>query len=85
MPLPLTQNSEDFLWFGSQFVAVNAFGTPLTAPGSYSMDRLVVDSKAMRKMTLNQVLVMVTEMDQQSGTAGADVQFGFNFRVLFKR
>ena len=85
MPLPLTDNSEDFLWFGSQFVANATIGAPTTAMSSFNMDKLDVDSKAMRKMTLNQVLVMVSEMKQQSGTAGADVQFGFNHRILFKK
>jgi len=85
MPLPITDNSEDYLWYGSQYVGNNAFGTPLTAPSSYTADRLLVDSKAMRKITLNQVLVIVSEMVQLSGTAGADVQCGLNFRMLFKK
>ena len=83
LPLPLTSNSEDFLWFGSQFVATNTVGS--IAASNWSMDRLNVDSKAMRKITLNQVLVMVTEMDTLSGGGGEDIRFGFNLRMLFKK
>jgi len=82
MPLPLSDNSEDFLWFGSAFVAnpgTTNFGSALDAVN------IEVDSKAMRKITLNQVLVMVTEMSQQGGAGGEDVDFGFQMRFLFKR
>jgi len=85
MPLPITDNSEDYLWYGSQYVANTAHGTAATVQSSYTMDRLLVDSKAMRKITLNQVLVIVSEMVQLAGTGGADVQCGLNFRMLFKK
>ncbi len=85
VPLPLTNNSEEYLWFGSQYMANSAHGTPATIASSYTMDRLNVDSKAMRKVSSDHVLVIVSEMDQQAGTAGADVQCSFNFRFLFKK
>jgi len=83
LPLPLTSNSEDFLWFGTQFLAQNDGTTVLNNNSNF--DRLNVDSKAMRKMTLNQVLVLVTEMDVLQGTNNEDVNFAFNLRILFKR
>jgi len=85
MPLPLTDNSEDFLWYGSQFMSNTASGAPATEASAYTMDRLDVDSKSMRKVTLNQSLVLVSEMVQLSGTAGADVGFAFDLRFLFKK
>ncbi len=85
MPLPLTDNSEDFLWYGSQFVANTAHGTSATVQSSYTMDRLAVDSKSMRKITLNQSLVLVSEMVQLAGVAGADVDFALDLRMLFKK
>jgi len=83
LPLPLTSNSEDFLWYGTQFLAQNDSGTILN--NTSNNDRLNVDSKAMRKMTLNQVLVMVTEIDVLQGTGDEDVNFGLNLRILFKK
>ena len=85
MPLPITSNSEDFLWYGSEFIGNSAHGTPATVQSSYTMDRLLVDSKSMRKVSVNQVLVLVSEMDLLAGTAGADVQFAFSLRLLFKK
>jgi ABC-type antimicrobial peptide transport system ATPase subunit len=84
MPLPLSSNSEDFLWFGSQFMTVSSVGTATPHHTSYGMDRLEVDSKAMRKITLNQSLVLVSEIAQLDGTAG-DVDFAINLRMLFKK
>ena len=84
MPLPLTSNSEDFLWFGQSFMANNTVGSAIFNDTFY-MDRINVDSKAMRKITLNQVLVMVSEMDLLSGSGGEDMRFGFNLRMLFKK
>ena len=83
MPLPLTSNSEDFLWYGTQFIAQNDQTTVLN--NSSNFDKLMVDSKAMRKMTLNQVLVMVTEIDVLQGGGDEDINFAFNLRVLFKK
>ena len=82
MPLPLSDNSEDFLWADS---ALLMNSTTTAFPGVQNTVDIVVDSKAMRKMTLNQVLVMVTEMDTQSGAGGEDVSFGFQMRILFKK
>ncbi len=83
LPLPLSSNSEDFLWFGTQFLAQNNSGTILNTNSNF--DRLDVDSKAMRKITLNQVLVLVTEMELIQGSGGEDMQYAFNFRMLFKK
>jgi len=84
MPLPLSSNSEDFLWADSTFLSR---GTIVTTgiEASIPQTNIVVDSKAMRKITLNQVLVMVTEISLQSGAGGKDVDFGFQMRILFKK
>ena len=84
MPLPLTDNSEDFLWADSAFLS-HGLSSVGGLDGNRAMVNLVIDSKAMRKITLNQVLVMVTEMDVQSGTAGTGMQFGFQLRALLKK
>ena len=83
LPLPLSSNSEDFLWFGTQFLSRSTVA-PATA-GEQNSDVLVVDSKAMRKITLNQVLVMVSEMVQLDAGVGASVDFAINFRMLLKK
>jgi len=84
MPLPLSSNSEDFLWFGSQFLSR---GTIVSTgiEQNISQASIEIDSKAMRKISLNQVLVMVTEMVTQSGGGSEDIDFGFQMRLLFKR
>jgi len=84
MPLPLTDNSEDFLWADSRFLSHGTVAV-LGEEGGTPQADIVVDSKAMRKITLNQVLVMVTEMDVQSGGIGRDVDFGLQMRMLFKK
>jgi len=83
MPLPLSSNSEDFLWYGSQFVAQNDGTTILNNSSNY--DKLVVDSKAMRKITVNQVLVLVSEIDILSGAGNEDINFAADLRILFKK
>ena len=83
IPLPLRDNSEDFLWFGTQVLAQNDSGTILN--NTSNNDRLVVDSKSMRKMTLNQVLVMATEIRVLQGTGDEDINFALNLRMLFKK
>ncbi len=84
MPLPLSSNSEDFLWFGSQILSNQQLTVAATASEPFAASTLMVDSKAMRKITLNQAVVMVSEIVQLDGSAG-DVDFAFNFRVLFKK
>jgi len=83
VPLPLSSNSEDFLWFGTQFLVQNDQTTVLN--NSSNFDKLTVDSKAMRKITLNQVLVLVSEMVAIQGGGGEDCNFALNLRMLFKK
>jgi len=84
MPLPLSDNSEDFLWADSTFLSRGTTASVGEQMGIEQSD-IVIDSKAMRKITLNQVVVMVTQMDVQSGTSGRDVDFGLQMRLLFKK
>ena len=83
MPIPLSDNSEDFLWADSTLL-MQPTATTFAGDGNQWSD-IVIDSKAMRKLTLNQTLVMVTEMNTQAGAGGEDVSFGFQMRVLFKK
>ena len=82
MPLSLSSNSEDFLWADSAYLANT---TVTTFDSSQNWKDIVIDSKSMRKITLNQVLVMVTEMDVQAGGGVENVRFGFQMRLLFKK
>ncbi len=84
MPLPLSSNSEDFLWADSTFLG-NSLLSADGLNGSRRQAMITIDSKAMRKISLNQVLVMVTEMNLQAGTTGEDIRFGFQMRMLFKK
>jgi len=62
---PLTDIGSDWLWYDSLTVGASAadvIGEEVT------IDRISVDSKAMRKVGLNQALVLVAEMSTCEGT-----------------
>ncbi len=84
LPLPLSSNSEDFLWADSA-VLTNSSSTSGGINDNHRLQDIVVDSKAMRKITLNQVLVMVSEMELLQGSGGEDVDFALQLRMLFKK
>jgi len=65
IPTPLTELGSDWLWWDSLSVgsdAADVIGSTIT------VDRLSVDSKAMRKIGNNQVVLLVAEMLTCEGT-----------------
>ncbi len=84
LPLPLDDNSEDFLWYESTVIGQSA-----TLAGSNTGTRdgfdIVVDSKAMRKITINQALVLVTQIDALQTVAVRSIKFALNLRILLKK
>ncbi len=79
IPLPFSQIGNDWLWWDQAIIGADAsdvIGSEIT------VDRVVVDSKAMRKVGLNQVLVFVAELQTCEGVMVANVCG--SIRVLFK-
>ena len=81
---PNTEIGSDWIWWTTMGFELESgtVGTP-GVDGQLMMKRIEIDSKAMRKVGLNQVLVMVTQGTIVTGThvhhsTGA-------VRVLFKR
>ena len=77
LPSPLTDGGSDWLWWDTYGLAWQT-GEPIESGAV----RRVIDSKAMRKVGLNQVLVMVIETTSISGTPSVDMSFAG--RVLLK-
>ena len=79
VPNPTTNTGNDWLWWDSAFVGSSAsdvIGEEIT------VDRISVDSKAMRKIGLNQVLVFVADLSTCEGTLVCNVCG--TFRCLLK-
>ena len=77
VPNPLADLDADWLWHG--FVPL-MFVTPDAASGE-AAGRLVIDSKAMRKMRQGELLGMVVDSNALTGTDAVDIVFGV--RILF--
>ena len=70
VPNPATNTGNDWLWWDSGFIgaaAADVIGEEIT------VDRLIVDSKAMRKIGLNQVLILVADLQTCEGTMVANI------------
>ena len=70
VPNPATASGSDWLWWDSGFVGASAtdvIGEEIT------VDWVQVDSKAMRKIGLNQLLVLVMDLQTCEGTMVANV------------
>ncbi len=79
VPTPATDESSDWLWWDAATIgaaAADVIGQEVT------IDRLIVDSKAMRKIGNNEVVVFVTELVVCEGTMVANVCG--HMRVLLK-
>ena len=59
LPGPLTNDFADWIWRGQAAIPLDA-SDPISASGLHSY-RFDIDSKAMRKVTLNQGIVLVQE------------------------
>ena len=79
IPSPLNDVGSDWLWIDSLSVGAS----PADAIGeAATVDRVIIDSKAMRKVGLNQALVFVAEWVTCEGTMVCNL-CGF-LRVLLK-
>ena len=79
IPSPIPPASNDFLWWDSVTVGASAadvIGEDVT------VDRIIVDSKAMRKVGINEVLVFVAQLITQEGVMVVNLAGGL--RTLLK-
>ena len=84
VPSPLAQGDSDWVWWTS--VGLNLQGGSVGSPnidGNTISHRVIVDSKAMRKIKPNEAIVFVTENVVVSSTQTVDVLGGL--RLLLKR
>ncbi len=65
-PLPETDVGNDWLWIDSAVVGSQADDS---IGGAITVERLIVDSKAMRKVANNTALVLVMQMILTDGAA----------------
>ena len=80
LPTPLTDIGSDWLWWDS--FGWDNVGT--VGDGPVLAGQRMIDTKAMRKTALNQVLVLITEIQGLGATAGIATIAG-SLRVLVKR
>ena len=79
IPSPLSDIGSDWLWWDTAFVGEADTGV---VGGTVEIDRISVDSKAMRKIGLNEVVVFVVQITSCQGTVVANVCA--NLRMLLK-
>ena len=83
IPRPISDGSSDgWLWIVTGFLNIGSLSSLEDSFGG-TWDRIIVDSKAMRKVGKNEVLVVAYETSAAAGTGGAE--FSLGIRVLFKR
>jgi len=84
LQLPITDIGSDWLWWWNAVITENIGGAAenIANGGWMLFERVVVDSKAMRKVKNNQVLVLVAELFSEQGTGAANI-FG-TIRMLLK-
>ncbi len=80
LPTPFDDIGSDWIWWDT--FGFDNVGT--TADSPVNAGQRTIDSKAMRKVKLNQVLVMISEIDGLGGSAGI-VTIAAGLRVLVKR
>ncbi len=84
-PVPFTDVGSDWIWWTAvniNLAAGGSAGSP-NVDGSTVTERVIIDSKAMRKVGINEVLVFVSQNVVVTSTQTVDVDA--NMRVLFKR
>ncbi len=79
VPAPATDFAEDWLWWGAQEVSAGQEAA-VVSDGLFS--RMVLDSKAMRKLKPGENVVFVTEVDR-SVDQGGNTDGLYSVRVLF--
>ena len=83
VPSPLSDIGSDWLWWNARAMNTTAGGRSLDNDSEGGIARIPVDSKAMRKVGLNQVMILVTNITPETLTVGVDVTGVI--RVLLKR
>ena len=84
VPLPFTDVGSDWIWWQAIPMNILAGNTPAPTPeDTTTVHRVEVDSKAMRKISPNEVLVFVSENVVVTSTQTFDVDGAI--RYLFKR
>ncbi len=84
VPSPLTRGDSDWIWWTA--VGLNISGGSVAAPNSDGrsiVKRVMIDSKAMRKIKPNEAIVFVMENIVLTSTQTVDVLGGL--RLLLKR
>ena len=78
IPSPATDLDAEWIWHGFLLMQIQA-GTGVGASLNVGavVDRLKVDSKAMRRFKQNEQLVFAVQAVSLSGTPASDVAFGF--------
>ncbi len=80
-PSPIGATDAD--WFWHSFVPLQSQSATQDQALGDQVARVIIDSKAMRKVKQNDNLVIVFDGDQQSGTPVTDATFGVRFLVGF--
>ena len=83
--LPFDDGSQDWIWWTAvPLILTSGSITTPTGPRPFlQSERVMVDSKSMRKIPGDSVLVLVSENEVVTSTGTFDVQFGL--RLLLKR
>ena len=82
VPTPLADVGSDWLWWDVFTIGDPEAATFPEIGSTLSVDRISIDSKAMRKVGLNEVLIIVFELTTNEGVMVANLQG--NIRMLLK-
>ncbi len=87
VPLPLTDSGNDkWLWWGHATINSGIVGSGTVDSSLYCpCVRLDVDSKAMRKIQADEVIMIAFEVDDLVAAAARQIDVSFGLRMLLKR
>jgi len=80
LPKPFEQGGALWLWF--DYLQVTSLSEGAAVPTDFLVDRVVIDSKAMRKVRSNDSLVFMAEI-VESTDAGGSLDIDYAARLLF--
>ena len=83
VPSPLSDIGSDWLWWSNRGLRSLAGGSASDEDGAAGIVRVPIDSKAMRKVGLNQALILVSAMQPETLTISVHIVGAI--RVLLKR
>ena len=85
VPLPLTDSGNDkWLWWGHATINTGIFNST-NATLKVDQKVLMVDSKAMRKIEADEVIMIAFEVDAINEAAARQIDVSFGIRMLLKR